>query len=150
MHLYSDASPVTGVELQGMILDIMYIDDTLDPFVLPGVCLAHGAFGLFSKAFALLWALFLIIGPWEHGLSFVLGSIRSITTDMGGEIKLLDVPNILPAFLQFIRGVALADLVSSVDLTSRLFKRALRISGWSHMFGNLMICRRRAAQTWNI
>ena len=44
MHLYSDASPATGVELQGMILDIMYIDDTLDPFVLPGVCLAHGAF----------------------------------------------------------------------------------------------------------
>ena len=147
MHLYSDGSPVTGVELQGMILDIMFKSDKLDQHVLPGVALAHGAFGLFSKAFALLWSLFLVIGPWEFGLSFVLSCIRSITTDMGRELKLLDVPDILPAFLKFITGVSLAEVVLAVDMSSRLFKRALRVSGWGHLFGNLMSQSRRAALT---
>ena len=144
IHLYSDASPVSGSELQGMLVDLFYLSGAVTTHVLPGVALAYGAYGLYSKAFAFLWSLFLIMGPWQFGLQWFCDKIASITSDMGTEIGLLDCPNLIPIFLLFISGTKLADLVPQVDLSSRLFKNAIRISGWSHLLGNLMYLGRRA------
>ena len=44
IHLYSDGSPVAGAELQGMILDIIFLDGTVMQFILLGcTCTTEGA-----------------------------------------------------------------------------------------------------------
>ena len=53
---FSDGSPVSGTELQAMIMDLVMRGGDIITRILPGVALAHGQFGVMSKAFALLWA----------------------------------------------------------------------------------------------
>ena len=57
---------------------------------------------------------------------------------MGTEIKMLDCRDVLYAFLQHLCCVPMAPLAGTVSACSRLFNRAVRISGWSHLFGNAM------------
>ena len=68
-------------------------------------------------------------------LEFWRGKIKSLTTDMGTEIKMLDCKDVLYAFLQHLCGVTMASLAGTVSACSRLFNKAVRISGWSHLFG---------------
>ena len=49
IHVYSDASPVTGVELQGMLLDLGFKNNTFVRRVLPGSELGYGMTGVASK-----------------------------------------------------------------------------------------------------
>ena len=37
-------------------------------------------------------------------MTFVIEKLASVTTDMGTELLLVDVPNILPAFVQRLDG----------------------------------------------
>ena len=69
-------------------------------------------------------------------LLWIFSLLTSVTTDHGIEIGLCDVPDILGAFLRKLMGVPMSQLV--VDMGSRLFWRAVRIPGWSHMWSNLM------------
>ena len=100
MHLFSDASPVTGTELQGMILQIVYATGLIECRVMPGVALWFGFTRTIDKLIALLWSLMLICGPDLKVLRFALDKIRSITTDMGTELGLLDMPDLAPSFLK--------------------------------------------------
>jgi hypothetical protein len=70
MHLHTDGSPVTGTEIQGMILEIILAGDPYEhrSIIMPGVCLFYGQYGLYSKVFAYLWSLFLLVGPWAYGM----------------------------------------------------------------------------------
>jgi len=72
IHVYSDSSPVTGEELQGMVMDIFYHDDSFLRVVLPGCTLSYGNFNAVSKAMALVWAAWLVTGPSEAGLQYFL------------------------------------------------------------------------------
>ena len=135
MHLYTDASPVTGTELQGQILEICLITKIIMTLILPGVALHYGHAGIAYKALALLWALYLIVGPCLEILSWVLTSIRSTTTDMGSELGLLCTPNLLPQFLRYLCGATIFELKHTVEPYSRLMPRALRLPGWGHLHG---------------
>ena len=42
INIYSDASPVTGSELQGIIIDVNFKDNTIQRILLPGSTLAYG------------------------------------------------------------------------------------------------------------
>jgi hypothetical protein len=134
-HVYTDGSPVTGTELQALILEMFFRDNSMVLKVLPGVGMKTG-YGLACKVNAFLWSMYLIIGPWAEGLRLVLSMIKSITTDMGTELGFVDVPDFVDAFLQRLRGRPMDAL--KVDSATRLFPNALRMAGWSHMFGNLM------------
>jgi hypothetical protein len=72
----------------------------------------------------------------------------SVTSGMGTELHFIDIPNILPAFLLYIAGVAFEEAIKSIDFTSRLFTRTLRISGWSHKFENLMKFACKLIPSW--
>ena len=147
-HLFTDGSPVSGQELQGMILQLVYIDGTVRNFILPGVVLHYGFNSVADKTIALLWALFLVCGPDEELLTWLLSNVRSITTDMGTELKIMDSPDLLPAFLARINGARLQDLQSSIVMSSRLLNRCLRIPGWSHLMGNLMKFSTKSISRW--
>ena len=137
-HLFSDGSPVTGVEIQGMLIQVWLVSNTLLEMVMPGVHLAFGQYGLSSKVYAFLWSFFLMCGPRFEVMEFFLGKIRSITTDMGIELGMLNARNVLLAFLRRLNGTPWDQLSSLVDPLSRLFRRAMRVPGWSHLFGNAM------------
>ena len=115
---------------------------------MPGVALEFGKYGLMSKIFVFMWSLYLLVGPWAFGLSFVLSHIVSITTDMGTELGFLDAPNILPAFLIFLTGSSFDLVTASIDMSSRLFSRALRITGWGHLWGNFAKAVTRNIPNW--
>ena len=137
-HIFADGSPVTGLEIQGMVLQLALIQGIFRNIILPGVCLHFGGMSTMDKAIALLWALWLVVGNDLDRLVWILSKVTSITTDMGHELGLLDIPDILHVFVQRMRGRPMDSLVQSVDPKSRLFKVALRISGWSHAWGNIM------------
>ena len=83
MHLFSDASPVTGQEIQGMVLQIVFGGRSVRDLILPGSILPYNGCSIFDKAIALLWALYLVFGADFELLSWVFSKIKSITTDMG-------------------------------------------------------------------
>ena len=61
-HVFADGSPVTGCELQGMILQLGFVDGTIEEFIMPGVVLHYGGARLIDKAQAFLYSLTLIAG----------------------------------------------------------------------------------------
>ena len=104
VHVYSDGSPVVGEEVQGMALYIFILGVT-HRYVLPDVVLHFGGTRLVDKAVAFLWALHLVIGTDYPLMTWFLGLVVSITTDMGTEIRLVDVPDISRACLRTRMGV---------------------------------------------
>ena len=137
-HLFTDASPVTGTELQGMVLEIFLISGMLVKLVMPGVVLHFGGTRLIDKIIAFLWSLTLMVGTDYKLCKFLLSKIRSVTSDMGTEYRFPECPDILQAFLRRKIGIPFALLYGTIDPESRLLPLALRISGWSHMMGNAM------------
>jgi len=142
IHLWSDSSPVTGEELQGMVMDVMYKDHTSRRTVLPGASLLYSQFSAIAKAMCLVWALYLVAGPFYDVIRYAIDKVISITTDHGVELRTLELPDVLQAFLEWNMGRALADCHRFVNHDVRLFRNALRISGWGHAWGNLakLIC----------
>ena len=138
IHLYSDSSPVTGEELQGMVCDVVLKDHTNRRSVLPGSSLAYGCFNAVSKMVALVWAIFLIAGPTQAGIQYFVDKVLSITTDSGTEIHMVEVVDFLAAFMMWMEGVPLSDCAHLVDHDRRLLHNAVRLSGWGHGWSNLM------------
>ena len=136
--LYSDASPVVGVELQGMVMDVLLNDNTLHRVVLPGSSMAYGHTDGCAKCIALVWSIWLVVGSTEKNLRYVLSRVRSLTTDYGGELVILLMCDVLPAFLRWVSGMPLEDCRRFVNFNDRLMPRAVRIGGFSHSLGNLM------------
>ena len=138
IHIFSDASPVVGVEMQGNILEIVFKDGSVLQLVLPGSTLAYGHTGTWDKGVVLVWGLWLVAGPEEGALAYVCSKVRSLTTDFGVEVHLLEMPDIVKAFMASISGRPHHLLQPLIDTQSRLFPHALRIAGWSHALGNIM------------
>jgi hypothetical protein len=146
-HIYTDGSPVTGTELQALLLELFFHDGTMVTKILPGVGM-KGGYSLGHKAFSLLWSLYLVIGAWPKGLRDVLSWVKSVTTDMGTELGFVDVPDFVDAFLLWLGGKPFATL--QVNPATRLLPNALRLAGWSHMFGNLMKHAAQSLEEWKV
>ena len=68
-----------------------------------------------------------------------------MTTDFGLDILTVEMPNVLHAFLDWIAGAPFETIHTKVRLGERVLSRAIRISGWSHCYGNIA---KGAAHTW--
>jgi hypothetical protein len=149
MHVFSDGSPVTGHQLQGMVLQICHLwAPFVTTLVMPGVMLHHSGTSHASKLFAFMWSLYLMVGASLPTLEWVLTMIRSITTDMGTELGLTDCPSILAAFMLWLGGAPVLTLKAAIDNSTRMFRRALKIPGWSHLFGNAMSYASKCIDIW--
>jgi hypothetical protein len=62
-HVYSDGSPVTGTEIQGMLLELWLTSGIMTTIIMPGMALHYGFCRVVDKALAFLWALWLVCGP---------------------------------------------------------------------------------------
>ena len=147
-HLYSDASPVTGTEIQGMALDVCYDDWQIQTMVMPGVALHFGGAKLIHKVVAFLWSLSLMLGPQIEIMRWFLNKIGSVTSDMGTEFGFIDIGNILAAFIRWRAGEPLARISSTAVESTKLLPNALRVPGWGHLFGNLMKFLVKSVQGW--
>jgi len=136
--LNSDSSPTTGEEIQGQVAIVLKRDGTNRKIVLPGASLAYGHYDSINKSVGLLWACWLIAGGSRESLEYFVSKVGCICTDMGVEMHLLLTPNILAAFWAWVQGGDLVTVCDLVSMDTRLFFNAIRISGWSHVMGNLL------------
>lgn len=58
IHCYSDASPVTGLEFQGMIAEVVRKDGAVRQVVLPTASLSYGHYDSINKGVTFLWGVF--------------------------------------------------------------------------------------------
>jgi len=138
IHVYSDASPVVGVELQGQLLDIFLTSDKMHRRILPGAQLAYGLTDRTSKCITLVWGMFLTMGPQREKLEHALSKVVSITTDNGTEIGLLCMPDVLDAFYRWMDGHPLLTLKECIKDGSRLFPNSVRVIDLGHTMGGIM------------
>ena len=138
VSIYSDASPVTGCELQGMVCEVCRRDGSVRKLTLPGSSLSYGQYNSIAKTIAFVWAVWLCFGPDWAAMSYFFSRVRSITTDNGVEMHTIEMPDILMAFMHWLAGVPLQDCAQYIDYSTRLFRNALRVTGWSHGLGNIM------------
>jgi len=64
IQLFTDSSPTAGVELQGMVMEVVQRSLHVRRTILPGSTLAYGQFDAVSKGVVLLYALWLVSGPF--------------------------------------------------------------------------------------
>jgi len=138
IHLYSDASPVIGVELQGMLIDIVLKSGEIVRRVLPGSQLSYGMCGAISKSIAFLYAMWLTTGPEIANLRYAMSKMTSATTDNGVEVNLILTPDVLDAFYAWLRGTKIDEVGPLVNHDARLMHEAIRIIGFGHTMGGIM------------
>ena len=148
INLYTDASPIVGVELQGIVLDICWENEEVHHVVMPCGTLHYGRCGALNKTATFLWSMWLVFGPDISTLRMALNKVRCVTTDFGTEMKTLDAPDMLKAFMARLQGHSPDICRGLVDPRQRLLPFALRLSGWSHLWGNLMKAVAKSNPSW--
>ena len=127
IYIWADASPQwRGLEIYAASFDVI-TKGLLFRRMLPLVSLKRGG-GAIEKVCALLWQIFLMVGPGEEIVRAFCSRVRAITTDMGTERLIPSYQDILPDFFETIvrqRRCRLPKL-------SKLFPRALHAPGWRH------------------
>ena len=136
--LYSDSSPTSGSEMQGMLCDVFRKGGGFERITLPGSTLQYGQCDAVSKTIALVWAVWLLVGPHIEELAYLFNKVVGVTTDFGVEVFTLMVPNILRAFVAWVSGTPLQQCMGLVDFENRLLPFAIRLSGFGHSMGNIM------------
>ena len=148
INIYTDASPVTGEEFQGIVCDVLKRDGSSVRITLPTTSLFYGLANAVNKTIAMLWGIFLVVGPVAADLRYFLSKVVAVTTDGGIEIGTILMPDIVDAFLHWVAGNPLASCMGRIPSGTRLFPHALRISGWSHTYGNIAKSIVRKVQQW--
>ena len=121
INVYSDSSPVTGTEIQGMLCDVVKTNGAVRRVALPGGTLSYGNFDAIAKTMVFLWSSWLVFGPTlEHMLYFV-NHITCWTTDFGIEVHGIEIPDCLQAFLAWVAGHALENVRPLINFSRRLF-----------------------------
>ena len=138
IHCYSDASPVTGSEIQGMIAELVLRDGRLRRVALPCGSLSYGHFDDVNKGMCFLFGVWMVFGPLLKHMEYFCSKVLSWTTDFGVEMLSVLLPGVLVAFLAWNSGTLLQLCAPLVDFSVRCFPRSLRIAGWSHGLGNVM------------
>jgi len=148
IQCYSDSSPVTGHEIQGMMCDVRRRDNTMRTVILPGGTLNYGMFDAVNKTMAFLWAVWLCFGPLPVHLAYFCSKVTCFTTDFGIEMLSVEMVDVREAFLAWIAGRSLEDVRGLIRWGRRLFPRSLRIAGWSHACGNIMKKLAKSCVAW--
>jgi len=133
-----------------MIAEVCYQGSPprIETRVFPGASLPFGFHRFIDKVMSLIWVIFLVAGPREETMRYFLSKVRSVTTDMGLEVNIAAAPDLLPPLLRWMAGEPLTDLYNTVDPLSRLFPRAIRIGGISHILGSIMKTAAYSYRQW--
>ena len=101
--------------------------------LLPVVALERSLLDVLGKAAALLWQLWLIVGPTFEALRFACSRVRCICSDFGTESHLANLADALPDFWAMI-----APKMPPEPCLAFSFPRALQVPGWKHLWDNIL------------
>ena len=131
IFIYLDSSPqVCGQELFAASFELWDRHGQV-PFarkLMPLVALMRDYLDAAGKAIALLWCIFLLVGPCPEQLIRFCDRVRCIVTDMGTERLIARCVDCLPEFFSIMLGVSTLELPDR----SHLFPLALQSPGWMH------------------
>jgi hypothetical protein len=147
IYLFTDGSPQwRGTELFATSFDLITTGSgewvhsrRLMPVLKLGIYMATAC----GKCFAILWKIFLIVGPSFNRIRLFLSRVRSITSDMGVERMIVDLPDV---FIQFCHLVGIPVPVGASPCT-RLFPRGIQAPDWMHIF-DILLRRGLFAAPW--
>jgi len=148
IDINTDASPTSGMELQGTVFDFILMNGEKVQLTPPGASLTYGHYDACNKTVALLHGLWCMVGPSHDDLREICLLVRGICTDHGIEIRTLDMPDFTEAYVKWMDGATLDEVKSLVRWDRRLLPNALRISGWNHTFGNIMRKSAESCSSW--
>lgn len=145
IYLYLDSSPqLRGEELFAVSFEVHDHSGNIvwERRLAPLVALQRDFFDACGKALALIFIIFLLVGPSVRSIMRFCDCVRSITTDMGTERKLARFPCILEEFFGLMLG-------SQVTVPHRtyLFPIALSAPGWNHGW-DIVLRRGLASLSW--
>ena len=138
IYLFADGSPQwRGLELFAVSADFCFGDGYIVRKLLPCVSLPRWMADALSKTVALLWQIWLMVGPSFSRVRQFCDRVRSITTDMGVERLIAGQPDCL---VEFYECWLKARLPADIDRGRKfLFPRAIEVGGWKHLFDNLIV-----------
>ena len=129
LYLWIDASPQRrGLEFLATSWDAFTVGAFRFRRKLPAIRLQRALFSASGRTTAMLWQIFLLVGPCARTFRIILASIRSITTDMGVESKIYEAADTSIMFLRYL-GVAIPRDVQPIQF---LLPNCLQIPGWKH------------------
>ena len=138
IYLFVDGSPqFRGKELFASSFDVISIGAArafFDRRHFTQIQIHRELFSALGKATALIWQVFLQVGPRYHAMRDFCNAVAGITTDFGTESKLPDMRDILIPFLKAL-GVSIPR--TAVKQTY-LFPHALNTIGWFHLWDNII------------
>jgi len=150
VNVYSDSSPVSRTEMQGMVIDVHFHNGDFERIELPGGTLCYGLFDAISKTICLLHAFWLIAGPDAATLQYFCSRVISVTTDFGTEKHTIEMRDCVRAYCEYMDGRPLDECRQFVDVTRRWLPNAIRLAGWSHSLGNTMKHTAEASARWPV
>ena len=150
VNVYSDSSPVSGSEMQGMIIDLHFRDGAYERIELPGGTLTYGLFDAVSKTMCLLHAFWLVAGPDHATLKYFCSKVISVTTDFGTEKHTIEMRDCTRAYCEYMAGRPLDEVRQFVDVTRRWLPNSIRLAGWGHAHGNIMKHTAEATLRWPV
>ena len=138
IHLFADGSPQwRGLELFAVSADFCFGEGQIIRKLLPCVSLPRCMADALSKTVALLWQIYLMVGPSFARVRQFCDRVRSFTTDMGVERLMAGMPDCLVEFYEVWLN---SQLPVHIDRGRKfLFPRAIEVGGWKHLFDNLIV-----------
>jgi hypothetical protein len=130
---------VTGVEIQGLVVDVLYTNTALERVIMPSSSLQYGHCDDASKTAALLWCLWLFLfGPEESDVRKACDMVRCITTVFGVEMRTIECLDLLKAFMDRIVGAPVEMCMGPRGPHERFAPERCQVGGWSHALGGIM------------
>lgn len=132
IYLYADASPQwRGLELYASSFEV-FDGKVYQRRLLPMISLDRSFQDAAGKCLALLWQVFLVVGPSFEMVRLFCSRVRSITTDQGVERLLVDYPAFLGKFFALVDPAYKPP--DDMDDSTWLFPQAVAIPGWMHLW----------------
>ena len=88
-------------ELQGFSIDVHY-EGTKIRLLAPSVSLGKDMMGHVGKTIAMLWQIFLLVGPHFDDMRLFLNHLGGFTSDYGAEHLMVDAHDLLGDFLEAV------------------------------------------------
>lgn len=146
LFVYADASPsLKGIEMFSVSLDIHHFSEGEHWFerrLMPIVSLSRDQLGAEGKTLALLWVLWLALGPDLRTFRQYLSRIRALVSDMGTERKIAGIGDLVGNFYSIIDR-----RFEGTEDIGQTFPRCLSAPGWMHCW-DVILRRALASLSW--
>ena len=116
-----------------MTCDIVLRNSTIVRRIMARSALSYLSFSAVNEAMALVYVVWLAVGPHEESVRCDFDKVRSCTTDMGTEFLVSNIKDVLPAFRRHLRGQDLPEAALHIDHSRVLMPYCIKIPGFSRL-----------------